>query len=159
MDTALDPLGDAIARRCGVTVTSRVQRRTTLLLVRYRYHIVTGRSGAERALLAEDSQVAAFAGSPASPEWLADEEAEELLLARPEGNVAPDRAVHFLRRVISDGATLEGHLGRMAEERGQELLEAHRRVREALREKGVSHRVEPKLPPDILGVYVYLPKV
>ena len=159
MDTALDPIGDGIARRCGVTVTSRVQRRTTLLLVRYRYHIVTGRSGDERALLAEDSQVVAFAGSPASPEWLTGEEAEELLLARPEGNVAPDRAAHFLRRVISDGATLEGYLGRMAEERGQELLEAHRRVRGALREKGISHRVESKLPPDILGVYVYLPKV
>ena len=41
MDTALDPLGESEARRCGVTVTSLVERRTTLLLVRYRYHIIT----------------------------------------------------------------------------------------------------------------------
>ena len=45
MDAALDPAGrtgDAgIARRCGVVRTQRVSRRTTLLLVRLRYHIVT----------------------------------------------------------------------------------------------------------------------
>ncbi|MDP9479290.1 MAG: ATP-dependent helicase, partial [Actinomycetota bacterium] len=161
MDAALDPLGEGIARRSGVTVTSRVARRTTLLLVRYRYHILTrrGDTGEERALLAEDCQVVAFAGSPASPDWLSQEEAEALLGSKPEGNVAPDRAAHFLRRVISDGETLKEQLASVAEERGRELLDAHRRVREASREKGVSQRVEPNLPPDILGVYVYLPKV
>ncbi|MDP9485830.1 MAG: DEAD/DEAH box helicase [Actinomycetota bacterium] len=161
MDAALDPLGEGIARRSGVTVTSRVGRRTTLLLVRYRYHILTrrGGTGEERALLAEDCQVVAFSGSPASPEWLSQDEAEALLWAEPEGNVAPDRAAHFLRRVISDGETLKEQLAAVAEERGRELLEAHRRVREASRERGVSQRVEPNLPPDILGVYVYLPKV
>ena len=41
MDTALDPLGQGLARRCGVVRTSRVARRTTLLLVRFRYHIIT----------------------------------------------------------------------------------------------------------------------
>jgi superfamily II DNA or RNA helicase len=158
MDTALDPLGEGIARRCGVTVTSRVERRTTLLIVRYRFHILTRRGGEERQLLAEDCQVAAFAGSPASPEWLTGEEAEALLLAEPEGNVAPDRAAHFLRRVISDGETLREQLAAVADERGRELLEAHRRVRDVSREKGVSYEVKPNLPPDILGVYVYLPK-
>jgi len=38
------------------------------------------------------------------------------------------------------------------------LLDAHRRVRIAARETNVSHRVEPQLPCDVLGVYVYLPK-
>jgi len=159
MDTALDPLGDGIARRCGVIVSSRVERRTTLLLVRYRYHILSSRGGEERALLAEDCQVAAFAGSPASPEWLTGEEAEALLLAKPEGNVAPDRAAHFLRRVISDGEALNGQLAAIADERGEELREAHERVREVSREKGVTYEVKPNLPPDILGVYVYLPKI
>lgn len=158
MDTALDPLGEGIARRSGVTITSRVERRTTLLLVRYRFHILTRKGAEERQLLAEDCQVAAFAGSPASPEWLTGDEAEALLLAKPEDNVAPDRAAHFLRRVISDGGTLKRQLAAIAGERGQELLEAHRRVREASRERGISYDVEPNLPPDILGVYVYLPK-
>jgi hypothetical protein len=38
-----------------------------------------------------------------------------------------------------------------------ELLDAHRRVRTAAATKGVRYRVEPQLPPDVLGIYVYLP--
>src|SRR5829696_2556581 len=68
MDTALDPVGDnAVARRSGVAMTSQVERRTTLLLVRYRYHIIARLGGDEKALLAEDCQLAAFSGSPYNP--------------------------------------------------------------------------------------------
>ena len=159
MDTALDPLSESEARRCGVTVTSLVERRTTLLLVRYRYHIITRLAGGEEhALLAEDCQIVTFAGSASDPQWLASEEAEALLQTKPEGNVPPDRAEYFLRQVIAQGDTLKEWLGATAEERGEELLEAHRRVRQAARQTGVRHRVEPKLPPDVLGIYVYLPK-
>lgn len=159
MDTALDPLGESEARRCGVTATSHVERRTTLLLVRYRYHIITSfPGGEEKALLAEDCQLAAFSGPATDPQWLGSGEAEALLEAKPEGNVPPDRAEYFLKQVIAEGDSLKERLGAAAEERGEELLEAHRRVRQASRQKGVRHRVEPKLPPDVLGVYVYLPK-
>jgi hypothetical protein len=41
--------------------------------------------------------------------------------------------------------------------RGDELLAAHTRVRIAARMQGVRHSVEAQLPPDVLGVYVYLP--
>ncbi len=159
MDTALDDLVlDPIARRCGVTQTSLVERRTTLLLVRYRYHIITRRpGGSETALLAEDCQIAAFSGSPQDPDWLSSEDAERLLLAKPEGNVPPERKEYFLKQVMVEGESLKEWLGVVAAERGEELLEAHRRVRTALEEKGVRYSVEPKLPPDILGVYVYLP--
>lgn len=159
MDTALDRLvHDPIARRCGVTQTSLVERRTTLLLVRYRYHIITREPGGrETALLAEDCQLAAFAGSPKDPGWLPPDEAERLLLAKPEGNVPPDRKEYFLKGVMVEGEVLKERLGAVAAERGEELLEAHRRVRTALEQKGVRYSVEPKLPPDILGVYIYLP--
>jgi hypothetical protein len=30
-------------------------------------------------------------------------------------------------------------------------------VRQAAHMRGVSYRVEPQLPPDVLGIYVYLP--
>lgn len=159
MDTALDhQIEDPIARRCGVTQTSTVERRTTLLLVRYRYHIITRRSdGSETALLAEDCQLAAFAGPPRDPAWLPSDEAERLLLAEPEANVPPERKEYFLKQVMVEGESLKERLGVVAEERGEELLTAHRRVRTALEEKGVRYSVEPKLPPDVLGVYVYLP--
>ncbi len=33
------------------------------------------------------------------------------------------------------------------------------RVRDAARRKGVRFRVEPQLPPDVLGLYCYLPVI
>jgi hypothetical protein len=101
----------------------------------------------------------AFAGSPQNAEWLPSDKAEALLQAKPEANVTPDQAAHFLRSVLDGFDILRPHLEDSARQRGAELLEAHRRVRTASRAKGVSHRVEPQLPPDILGVYIYLPKV
>ena len=162
MDTALDPIGDGVARRCGVIRTSRVQKRTTLLLVRMRYHIVTrrmrGGKASEAPLLAEDCQLLAFTGSPQNAEWLDSQIAEELLRAEPEANIQPDQATHFLRQVLDGFDALRPHLDAVARQRGDELLDAHRRVRIAARETNVSHRVEPQLPCDVLGVYVYLPK-
>ena len=43
--------------------------------------------------------------------------------------------------------------------RDGELLEAHQRVRRASKIRKVRYRVEPQLPPDVLGIYVYLPKI
>lgn len=157
MDTALDPLGHSMARRCGVVRTSRVQRRTTLLLVRFRYHILIRRDEHETPLLAEDCQVLAFAGAPQSATWLDDDTAEALLDVTPEANITPQQASDFVRRVIDGFAALQPHLEQAAIARGNALLEAHRRVRTASRMHGVSYRVEAQLPPDVLGIYVYLP--
>jgi hypothetical protein len=158
LNAALDPLLEGVARRCGVIRTGRVSRRTTVILMRLRFHIVTRLGDQERPLLAEDSRVVAFSGSPQNAEWLQEEHAEALLRAEPEANVTPDQAAHFLRLVGDGFDYLRPHLENSARERGEELLDAHRRVRTASRTKGVSYRVEPQLPPDVLGIYIYLPK-
>jgi len=158
LNAALDPLLEGVARRSGVIRTGMVSRRTTVLLIRLRFHIVSKLGDQERPLLAEDARVLAFAGSPQNAEWLPAEQAEALLLAEPEANVAPDQAAHFARLVRDGFDLLRPHLDASARERGAELLDAHRRVRAASRTKGVSYRVEPQLPPDVLGFYVYLPK-
>ena len=44
-----------------------------------------------------------------------------------------------------------------AQEREEALLAAHRRVRTAAQARGVRYRVEPQLPLDLLGIYIYLP--
>jgi hypothetical protein len=148
-----------------VVRTKAVDRRTTLLLVRLRYHIETeiksgphGKEVAERRqLLAEDSQVLAFAGSPQSAEWLSKEQAEALLDVIPDANIAPELQRDALQRILDGVPALMPHLESAARSRAAELLEAHRRVRSAARLRGVSQRVEPQLPPDILGIYVFLP--
>jgi superfamily II DNA or RNA helicase len=157
MDTALDPLSAGIARRCGVVRTKRVERRTTLLLMRFRYHIITRRGNTDVPLMAEDCQMLAFAGAPQQAQWLDSETAEELLLAQPDANVHPDQARHALKQILDGFDVLRPHLDETALARGQELLDAHRRVRTAARMRGVSHRVEAQVPGDVLGVYVYLP--
>jgi hypothetical protein len=161
MDTALDPQSDphnAIARRCGVVRTGQVTRRTTLLLVRLRYHIVTQKGATSQALLAEECQVLAFEGAPHHAQWLAESERiEQLLSAQPEANVNSAQASHFLQGVLSKLDLLHEHLQEVAHARGRELLAAHQRVRAAATLRGVRQRVEPQFPLDILGVYMYLP--
>ena len=157
IDTTLDPLHSGIAHRCGVIRTGAVERRTTLLLVRYRFHLLTRRDGIERPLLAEDCRLLGFAGPPEDPQWLDDAAAEALLAAIPEANIAAAQQTEFLRKVVDGFDHLRPHLDAVADRRAQELLEAHRRVRHASRTRGVSQRVEPQLPPDPLGVFILLP--
>lgn len=160
MDTALDPVSEpdqAHARRCGAFRTSQVARRTTLLLVRFRYHIITTSRRGERQLLAEDSQVIAFEGAPGQHTWLADNaDAEALLQATPDANINPQQAAEFVGKVIAGFDALLPDLNAYAQQRGQELLVAHTQVRTASKQTGRT-RVEAQLPPDVLGVYVYLP--
>jgi hypothetical protein len=110
-------------------------------------------------LLAEDCQVLAFAGSPQNPEWLDRETAERLLHASPDANIHPEQASDFIRKVVEGFDFLRPQLESVALQRGQELLDAHQRVRRASKIRNVRYRVEPQLPPDVLGIYVYLPKV
>jgi hypothetical protein len=87
MDAALDAKLDGIARRCGAIRTTAVSRRTTVLLLRLRYHIITRRGTEENPMLAEDSQLVAFAGSPSNAEWLPSGTADSLMAAEPEANI------------------------------------------------------------------------
>jgi len=159
MNSALDPLAKGVARRCGAIRTRQVDRRTTLLLVRFRYHLITVREDGESPLLAEECQLLGFAGAPDKAEWLEEKEAEKLLLSDPDANVHPDQASQFVSRIIEGFEHLSPKLDQFAQERASVLLNAHRRVRSAARLRGLRHRVEPHLPPDLLGIYVYLPVI
>ncbi len=136
-----------------------MDKRTTLLLLRFRFHIlVRDRSGEERPLLAEDVLTAAFRRSPDRAEWLADEAVEPLLQATPTGNIAPDLARSQLRRIIDRFDDVRPHLDQLAREHGDKLLTAHRRVRQVTKEGIRSLRVEHLPPTDVLGLFIYLPE-
>jgi len=156
LNAALDGEG-TVARRCGTIRTDAVDRWTTLLLLRYRYHILTRRGDETTELLAEDSQLVAFAGAPDKAEWLESDWSERLSAAEPKQNVTPSQATEFVRKVVDGFEHLRPALEDFAHRRGQELLDAHRRVRTAARMRGVRYEIRPELPPDVLGIYVYLP--
>jgi len=156
-DSALDPEARGIASRCGAVRTQKVNRRTTLLLVRARFHLITTvKQRWEHQLMAEDVLTLAFEGAPERAEWLGTEEASTLLGVAPDQNIDREQAADFVRRVVTNFSSIEPALHDAVVHRANELLEAHRRVRRAARTRG-QVRVEPVLPPDVLGVYVYLP--
>jgi len=157
LDAALDPIESGHARRCGAIRTRSVSRRTTLLLLRHRYHIIHYVDGSEVPLLAEDSQLAAFTGPAIGPEWLTAEETERLLGAEPAANITPEQAAEFVREVIDESHHLRATLNSIATQRADVLLEAHLQVRRSAKLPGRRPHIETKPPPDILGIYVYLP--
>jgi superfamily II DNA or RNA helicase len=157
LDTALDIGVNGVARRCGVIRSKAVLRRTTVLLLRFRHHIITKSPKEEKLLLAEDCLTVAFEGSPSAAIWLNRDAAEALLKASPHANIEPDQATGFILKVNQNCDALTSHLNEIARQRSVELLAAHTRVRAAARIQGVRHNVETQLPADILGVYIYLP--
>jgi len=157
LNSALDPLLGGIARRAGVLRSKSVTTHTVLMLLRLRFHIVTTTREGERHLLAEDALLTAFTGDPASPKWLTEAEAEKLVGLTPDANVPPDIAIHQLNSVTAHLPAMNSALDGFARTRGEQLLEAHRRVRSAAGAKG-SYRIDHS-PPDVLGIYIFLPVV
>lgn len=152
-DTALSGDPEAAARRCGVTATDAVKALTTLLILRFRFQIVSAKS----QMLAEDVVLAGFQGLPQSPTWLKEEELEPLLAAPPKGNVPPDQAKYFLQTVMGSFGSLSKTLDELAQQRAQALLASHRRVRKALDGAQVARNVTVQGEPDVLGLYILRP--
>ena len=166
LDTALDSANastatgqasDRIASRAGVVRTRAVDVRTTMLLLRYRYHLDIPTADGIRQVVAEDADVVAFRGGADAPSFLADDEAVALLGAQPDANLPADQARSCAERAVAAVAGLEARLEERAQARAAELLESHRRVRTGARAAKAGLRVRAQTPVDVLGVYVYLP--
>ncbi len=97
----------------------------------------------------------AYTGPVDNPTWLTADEVATLFAAEPSAN--PGGAIDFLTEAVASLVQIGPRLDDEARQRAGQLHEAHTRVRLAAREKGVRVRVEPQLPVDVLGVYVYLP--
>ena len=157
LDTALDPYSNGVARRCGAIRTKTVGRRSTLLFLRLRYHIINQSDGKKVPLLAEDLKLVGYAGSSDSPLWLDGTTCEMLLRAKPDENITPEQAGGFIEQVLLTLEELQPTLSKYTVEWGEQILESHRRVRRSAKMSGLRTYIEPSLPPDILGIYVFLP--
>ena len=158
METALDVTLKGVGKRCGVVRTQSVQARTTLLLLRMRFHIVNlGRDGKESPLLAEDLVLVGFEGRPGNAQWIEPERAEALLQAQADANIGEGPKQDAVSRILDRFDALQPEVDRIADERGAALFEAHRRVRKATKAGVRALKVEVHKPVDVLGVYVFLP--
>ncbi|MCQ4082155.1 DEAD/DEAH box helicase [Streptomyces sp. RB6PN25] len=159
LNAALDTRADGArpARRCGVITTDAVGTLTTLLLVRYRFHLTLPSRSGEKQLVAEDARLLAFQGSPKNAVWLSQEEALALLDASASENTDRHFGERTMTRILGRLPDVSDHLAAHGDELAAELDASHRRVRAASGEivRGLS--VAAQKPADILGAYVYLP--
>jgi superfamily II DNA or RNA helicase len=160
-DAALDPLLPSDfrpARRAAVIRTRSVSTVSTLLVVRYRIELVLPGRRRTVTQIAEDAQLLAYTlDDHDRPQWLSDDGAGELLNAQPTGNVNDDLARRQLELALDRLPDIQPHLQAAGEDVANTAMEEHRRVRET---SGVARRglVATLLPPpDVLGIYVYLP--
>ncbi|MEZ0161447.1 DEAD/DEAH box helicase [Streptomyces griseorubens] len=159
LDSALDAkaLGPRPARRCGVVTTDAVSVRTTLLLVRYRFHLTLPSRSGERQVVAEDARLLAYEGLPQRARWLDDDAAAALLGARATANTHELAARKSITRALEGLPGLADHLTEYGTRLAAELDASHRRVRKANEEIVRGLKVIPQEPADVLGVYVYVP--
>ncbi len=143
-----------LAARSAAIRTDAVPRRTTLLLLRIRFLL---RERSVRPTLAEECVVCGFRGRPGRLTWLDEREALRLLRhARPVANVTAAERERWLKEALRWTEELVPDLGRIAHERAARLQEAHCRVRHAIEQGRLT--VEPRLPADLLGLYVLMPE-
>ena len=160
LDAALDPQVPAAqrpARRAAVLRTRTVSVVTTLVVVRFRLELVIPGSQRTITQVAEDAQFVAFTATGDAIAWLDENATAQLLTAAPSGNVTDEVARAQLQRAIDRVPLLHPHLVELGEQVAEQAVADHRKVRQSsgTRVRGLSARLLP--PPDVLGIYVYLP--
>ncbi len=157
---ASDP---SVLGRVGCWVSDGVRARTTLALLRLRHQLVTRRDRLETTLLVEEATGLAWVGQ--AGERLAGTEALDLLVNPPVDDVPPHVREREATRALAWLAQREAELEGFAAERADALLDDHLRVRAAAfrNEKAQSRersaRVEALPRPDVIGVFVLLPRL
>ncbi|MDP9314431.1 MAG: DEAD/DEAH box helicase [Chloroflexota bacterium] len=159
LESALSPLDASVpAARSGVVRTNSVQKRTVLLLLRVRMLI----EGAKQRtpVLAEELVVTGFSGRPDARLWLDQRDALDLLhRTQPTAALTTDDREYHLAQALEQVTVLGSTLHDLAADRARQLEVSHNRVRTTVHGGREKDRVQPNLPPDVLGVYVLLPQV
>ena len=160
LEAALDSASDAqsmfdAVARTGAIFTKAVDVRTTVALLRLRHQLTVTHRGKSRLLLCEETVTVAFQGTDVES-MLNGESSRALMQAEPERNMPVPLRNQHIQRALDQFDALKPALENVAHQRAQQLLEDHRRVREAAQGRG-DYRVTPSLPVDVMGVFVLVP--
>ena len=147
----------SVLGRVGCWISEGVCGRTTVALLRLRHQLLSRTRRRETTLMVEEATALAWVG-PRTNGPVAGSEALSLLAAPPSGDpprhVREREAARALVLLRERAADLED----CAAARARALRDDHLRVREAGRAAG-NTPVQPLPRPDVIGVYVLLPKV
>jgi superfamily II DNA or RNA helicase len=141
--------------RTSVVVTNAVQVRTTI--VQFRVRNVIKEVNSQQRMISEEMYLWGYEGSGADARTLSYADAKELLLnAKAVANQTKEQQQDRLTRELKVFDDRTGVLHKLAEERAQELVQAHSRFRQLVGGRRYE-AVHPVLPPDIMGVYILVP--
>ena len=147
----------SVLGRVGCWISEGVQGRTTVTLLRLRHQLLSRTRRRETTLMVEEAAALAWA-APRANGPITGAEALFLLDLPPSGDpprhVREREAARALALIEERAADLD----EFAAARARALLDDHLRVREAGRATG-STSVQALPRPDVIGVYVLLPRV
>ena len=136
--------------------TESVSLKTTLVMFRVR-NVIKEVLG-NREVIAEEMYLWGYEGSGDSARSIQFQEAKQLLLnARSLSNLPIERQKEDLERELVHFDELKGRFMDLAIERAENLIEAHGRFKELVGGRRYE-KATPVLPPDVMGVYILMPK-
>jgi len=142
--------------RASVIVSDNVSKRTTIMLLRVR--MIIEEKTTKTQLVAEEMVLWGFIGSIMSKEYLSHKECEKIIEEiKPITDISLTRQKVALNLEINNILDNNDILIKITEERTAHLLEANERFRNVMGGKRYQF-AKPILPPDLLGVYIILPK-
>ena len=142
--------------RTSVIRTANVQKRTVLVMFRVRNVVREVRSSNES--VAEEMYLWGYLNNNGEPETISFKDAKKLLVeAVPLSNLSLEMQQTQIDAELTSFNDKEDIFIKLATERADKLVEAHGRFKELIGGRSFEKSV-PVLPPDIMGVYILLPK-
>lgn len=143
--------------RVGCWTTEGVPARTVVALLRLRHQLVAARGRDRHTLLVEEAAAIAWRGAQAAP-FAEGDPALDLLRLPPAGDLPPHARDRMIRQALDELPQHEAARADFAARRAAALLADHDRVRASSKATG-SYAVHALLPPDVIALFVLLPKV
>ncbi|MFA8436792.1 MAG: helicase-related protein [Marinifilaceae bacterium] len=142
--------------RAAVIQTEAVETKTTL--VQFRVRNVIREVNAKREVISEEMYLWGYSGSGEDSSDIEYSKAKKLLLgAQSVQNIALPRQEALFEQELNVFNELNPKFNLVAEDRAENLVKAHCRFKELV--GGRSYEaVHPVLPPDVMGIYILLPK-
>ncbi len=144
-----------MARVCEIQ-TDAVISRTALIMFRVRN--VIKEVAAQRESVAEEMYLWGYRSNAGSMETIEYKEAKNLLMAaKALSNLPVERQVQDIQEELKRFDTMKPQFIELANQRADNLVEAHGRFKDLIGGRRYE-KATPVLPPDVMGVYILMPK-
>jgi len=142
--------------RAAVIQTEAVKTKTTL--VQFRVRNVINEVHTRKEVISEEMFLWGYSGTDENVVEIQYTEAKQLLLeAQSLQNIALPRQETLFEQELEFFNDLHTRFNKVAENRAEHLVEAHCRFKELVGGR-TYEAVHPVLPPDVMGIYILLPK-